>query len=146
MSETVCSIDSGSRVSFSTQIQFGTPAMDFLVGLRRPGVLSALGAALLFGAGTPLAKLLLNEVSPWMLAGLLYLGSGIGLTRYRRILHAPRVRLPRREALWLSGAVVAGGIVGPVLLMIGLSGMPASSPLESTKIVGCPNIRGQISV
>jgi hypothetical protein len=51
--------------------------MDFLVGLRRPGVLSALGAALLFGAGTPLAKLLLNEVSPWMLAGLLYLGSGI---------------------------------------------------------------------
>lgn len=39
----------------------------------------ALGAALLFGAGTPLAKLMLDAVSLWLLAGILYLGSGIGL-------------------------------------------------------------------
>jgi len=44
-----------------------------------PGVAAALGAALLFGASTPLAKLLLGEVDPWLLAGFLYLGSGIGL-------------------------------------------------------------------
>ncbi len=95
-------------------------------GLRQPGVLAALGAALLFGAGTPLAKLLLHRVSPWLLAGLLYLGSGIGLSIYRRFIRAPRVRLPPDELRWFAGAVVAGGVVAPVLLMYGLTGMPAS--------------------
>ncbi|MER1969185.1 DMT family transporter [Castellaniella ginsengisoli] len=94
--------------------------------LRQPGVISALLAALLFGAGTPLAKLLLESVSPWLLAGLLYLGSGIGLTLYRRLTRAPAVRLPRYEVPWLLGAIGAGGVVGPVLLMVGLTGMPAS--------------------
>ncbi len=66
------------------------------------------------------------HVSPWLLAGLLYLGSGIGLTLYRRLHSAPAVRLPRHEQPWFAGAIVAGGIVGPVLLMLGLTGMPAS--------------------
>lgn len=92
----------------------------------RPGVTAALGAALLFGAGTPLAKLLLDSVSPWLLAGLLYLGSGLGLALYRLLTHAPAVRISRVEAAWFSGAIFAGGIVAPVLLMIGLGGMPAS--------------------
>jgi drug/metabolite transporter (DMT)-like permease len=60
------------------------------------------------------------------LAGLLYLGSGIGLTLYRRVIHAPVVRLPRNEVPWFAGAILTGGIVGPVLLLIGLAGMPAS--------------------
>jgi drug/metabolite transporter (DMT)-like permease len=97
-----------------------------MAGLRQPGVLAALSAALLFGAGTPLAKLLLNTVSPWLLAGLLYLGSGLGLTLYRCLSQAPAVKLPRHEVIWFAGAVVAGGIIGPVLLMLGLAGMPAS--------------------
>ena len=97
-----------------------------LHGLRHTGVLAALGAALLFGAGTPLAKLLLGAVSPWMIAGLFYLGSGLGLSLYRRITRAPAVHLPRSEWPWLLGAIGAGGVVGPVLLMLGLSGMPAS--------------------
>lgn len=92
----------------------------------QPGVIAALGAALLFGAGTPFAKLLLSSVSPWLLAGLLYLGSGLGLTLFRRFKHSAAVRLPRAELVWFAGAIVAGGIVGPVLLMLGLSGMPAS--------------------
>ena len=96
-------------------------------GWRRPGIVAALGAALLFGASTPLAKLLLDNVSPWMLAGLLYLGSGIGLTIYRRIIRAPRVSLARGERPWLAGAVLAGGVIAPLLLMLGLSAMPASS-------------------
>ena len=100
--------------------------MNWTEGLRQAGVPAALGAALLFGAGTPLAKLLLTSVDPWLLAGLLYLGSGIGLTLYRRLNHAPAVRLPRHEQPWFAGAIVAGGIVGPVLLMLGLTGMPAS--------------------
>ncbi|MGH8592335.1 MAG: DMT family transporter [Gammaproteobacteria bacterium] len=96
-------------------------------GIHQPGVLAALGAALLFGAGTPLAKLLLDTVNPWLLAGLLYLGSGVGLTLYRWLCRSPAVRLPAHEALWFVGAIVAGGIIGPVLLMFGLTAMPASN-------------------
>lgn len=91
-----------------------------------PGVAASLGAALLFGAAAPLAKLLLAQVSPWLLAALLYLGSGIGLALLRRLRPGPPVRLPPGEGRWLAGAVVAGGVVGPVLLMAGLAGMPAS--------------------
>lgn len=90
------------------------------------GVAAALGAALLFGAGTPLAKLLLGNVGPWMLAGLFYLGSGLGLTIYRVLSQSAPVKLARGEAKWLAGATLAGGVVGPVLLMVGLTGMPAS--------------------
>lgn len=93
---------------------------------RQPGVLAALGAAVLFGAGTPLAKLLLEQVDPWLLAGLLYLGSGLGLSAYRWLVRSPRLRLPPGEWRWLAGAIVAGGVIGPVLLMLGLTGMPAS--------------------
>jgi len=94
--------------------------------MRTPGIMAALGAALLFGAGTPLAKRLLDSVDPWLLAGLLYAGSGLGLTLYRRVRRAPKVRLARAEAGWFLAAIVTGGVVGPVLLMFGLTGMPAS--------------------
>jgi drug/metabolite transporter (DMT)-like permease len=94
-------------------------------GLNR-GVPAALGAALLFGASTPLAKLLLGETSPWLLAGLLYLGSGIGLALVRALQRTDNARLGPGEARWLAGAVLSGGVVAPVLLMWGLSGMPAS--------------------
>lgn len=91
------------------------------------GVGAALGAALLFGAGTPLAKLLLVDTSPWLLAGLLYLGSGLGLSAWRLLRRSERrARLAPGEWPWLAGAVLAGGVVGPVLLMWGLTGMPAS--------------------
>ncbi len=93
---------------------------------RRNGVAAALGAAVLFGAGTPLAKLLLSSVSPWLLAGLLYLGSGLGLTLYRGLARAPAVKLLRNERAWFAGAIVSGGILAPVLLLLGLTGMPAA--------------------
>jgi drug/metabolite transporter (DMT)-like permease len=95
--------------------------------LALPGVKAALLAALLFGAATPLAKLLLNRNSPWIIAGLLYLGSGVGLTIYRKIKRAESAVLPRQEMAWFAGAVLAGGVIAPVLLMIGLTTMPASS-------------------
>ncbi len=98
----------------------------WIKGLQQAGVPAALVAALLFGAGTPLAKLLLADVGPWLLAGLLYLGSGIGLLLWRRLRHAPRVRLARDEVPWLAGAILAGGVLAPVLLMLGLTGMPAA--------------------
>lgn len=100
--------------------------MNWKEGLRQAGVPAALGAALLFGAGTPLAKQLLGSVSPWLLAGLLYFGSGTGLMLYRVLTRAAPVRLPRHEVAWFAGAIVSGGIIGPVLLMLGLSGMPVT--------------------
>ena len=94
--------------------------------LANRGVQAALVSAVLFGAGTPLAKILLGEGRPWMLAGLLYCGSGIGLGVIRLLRRSPRVRLSRAEWAPLSGAILFGGILGPVLLMLGLSNMPAS--------------------
>ena len=91
------------------------------------GVVAALLAALLFGAGTPAAKVLLAQTSPWLLAALLYLGSGIGLAAWRRVRGAPPVRLARGEWPWLAGAVLSGGVAGPVLLMAGLNGLTAST-------------------
>lgn len=92
---------------------------------RNRGVWAALGAALLFGAGTPAAKMLLGQTSPWLLAGLLYLGSGLGLTAYRIAIRAPAARPERSEVFWLAGAIFAGGVVAPVLMMAGLAGMSA---------------------
>jgi len=94
--------------------------------LQQPGVLAALAAAVLFGLATPLAKRLLQTIDPWVLAGLLYLGSGLGLILYRQLVRADRVRLARSQILWLAGAIAAGGVAGPVLLMFGLTRMPAS--------------------
>jgi len=92
----------------------------------QPGVLAALGSAFLFGAGTPLAKSLLDAISPWMLAGLLYFGSGVGLALYRLLIGASWPRLNPGEMKWLAAAVLCGGGLAPVLLMLGLSAMAAS--------------------
>jgi drug/metabolite transporter (DMT)-like permease len=94
-------------------------------GIRNSGVLSALAAAALFGASTPFAKLLVGSMPPILLAGLLYLGSGIGLLGWwlwrRWAGHATREEaLTRRDVPWLAGAILSGGVIGPVLLMLGL--------------------------
>lgn len=96
----------------------------------------ALGAALLFGASTPLAKRLGLDMAPQLLAGLLYLGSGIGLTALMLIRHllqrgrlgeTPPLRIPRHDLPWLAGAIVAGGVLGPVFLMSGLASTDAAT-------------------
>jgi len=94
---------------------------------QHPGIVAGLGAALLFGAGTPLAKLMLDSVGPWLLAGILYLGSGVGLAVLRLAGRAAPVRLAAKDMGWLAGAIVSGGVVGPVLLMWGLAGTHAST-------------------
>jgi drug/metabolite transporter (DMT)-like permease len=83
----------------------------------------------LFGASTPFAKLLLGDVPPVLLAGLLYLGSGLGLwlIRLARDRGFSPPRLPAREWSWLLGAIASGGILGPVLLMYGLARTSAAS-------------------
>jgi drug/metabolite transporter (DMT)-like permease len=86
-------------------------------------ILAALAAAVLFGASTPLAKALVSAVSPILLAGLLYLGSGIGLwiVRIARDRRFTAAHLARSEWPWFLGAILAGGIAGPILLMYGLT-------------------------
>jgi drug/metabolite transporter (DMT)-like permease len=88
---------------------------------RQPGILPALGAALLFGASVPLAKPLSAAMGPWLLAGLLYLGSGLGLAMLRRWRGSDPVAFSFGDLGWLSAAVICGGIAGPVLLLWGLS-------------------------
>lgn len=97
-----------------------------LAALGHRGVQAALLAAVLFGAGTPAAKLLLDGVSPWLLAGLLYCGSGLGLGLLRWARRSARVHLTRAELAPLAGAIVFGGIAAPVLMMVGLTRLPAS--------------------
>lgn len=89
------------------------------------GILAALAAAILFGGSTPFAKLLLGGIDPWLLAGILYLGSGIGLTALGLMTKAERSRLGPGEWPWLVGAILSGGVAAPVLLMYGLSGTSA---------------------
>jgi drug/metabolite transporter (DMT)-like permease len=98
-----------------------------------PGAPLGIASAALFGASTPLAKALLGQgVSPWLLAGLLYLGSGAGLAMLhfgrwivgRRPKEAP---LTRGDWRWMALVVLSGGVAGPVLLMLGLTTTPASS-------------------
>lgn len=86
-------------------------------------VLAALAAALLFGASTPFAKALVGAVPPLLLAGLLYAGSGIGLwvVRLTRDAGLKPASLSRAEWPWLVSAIIAGGMLGPVLLMYGLT-------------------------
>ena len=96
------------------------------------GPVLALSSAFLFGASTPIAKLLLGVTDPLLLAGLLYLGSGVGLALVatgRRSLGLGRSEAPLRvrDLRWLGAIVFFGGILGPALLMWGLTLTPAST-------------------
>lgn len=97
------------------------------------GIIYAIIAAALFGASTPLAKLLLGSISPIMLAGLLYTGSGIGLflcmcaQKIFSNAQQTEASLTHKDWPWLGGAILAGGIIAPILLMMGLMHTPASN-------------------
>jgi drug/metabolite transporter (DMT)-like permease len=98
----------------------------------QPGIPLALASAVLFGASTPFAKLLLGSVDPWLMAGLLYLGAGIGLAIIhisRGILRLPAIEAPLRrpDMPWLAAVILFGGMLGPLLLMLGLARTEAAS-------------------
>ena len=104
----------------------------FMPSIERNVPLVAIAAAALFGISTPLAKLLLGDISPWLLAGLLYVGSGVGLSLLvlaRKLLGVAsnEAGLSRSELPWLAGTIFFGGILGPILLLFGLSQTDAAS-------------------
>ena len=95
-------------------------------------VVQALLAAFLFGASAPLSKLLLGETSPVLLAALLYLGSGFGLLCVKLMekkvqYEQKEARLARSDWPWLFGAILAGGVIAPIMLMISLRHAPAAT-------------------
>jgi drug/metabolite transporter (DMT)-like permease len=112
------------------------------MNLSRSGPGLALAAAALFGLSAPAAKLLAGTVDPWLLAGLLYLGSGLGLGLYRAgrwfLGHVGSDAPLRRQDLpWLGGAIAAGGIIGPVLLMYGLA---AGTAVQSSLLLNLEGV------
>jgi drug/metabolite transporter (DMT)-like permease len=97
-----------------------------------PGVPLALASAILFGLSAPVAKSLIGTIDPWLLAGLLYLGAGLGLAAVHAIrgavgLGEGEARLRRPDLPWLAGVVLFGGILGPLFLVFGLSLTSAST-------------------
>ena len=95
-------------------------------------MLKALIAAALFGANAPISKLLMGEIAPTLMASFLYLGSGVGLFLLRYFQSSDtrfsdEARLTKNDWPWLIGAVLAGGIAAPIMLMFGLKNTPAST-------------------
>ncbi len=93
----------------------------------------ALLAATLFGISTPLLKLLVGEIAPVLLVAFLYLGTAVGMGVLGRTLKAVNspltgeARLRRRDLRWLLVAILAGGVIAPVLLMYSLAITPAAT-------------------
>ena len=97
-------------------------------------VVLALLSAALFGVSTPAAKALLGSIEPTVLAGLLYCGAGVGVAFLRRIARtwitqasAAETPLSSTDMPWLAGGIVAGGIIGPLLLMADLERTDAAT-------------------
>lgn len=101
--------------------------------MNRRAVIYALLSAALFGVSTPAAKVLLGTIDPAILAGLLYCGAGLGVAGLRLVAgrylgeRAAQAPLERRDVPWLAGAILAGGVIGPILLMLGLARTDAAA-------------------
>jgi drug/metabolite transporter (DMT)-like permease len=97
--------------------------------MQLPVIFIALLSALLFGAATPISKNLLSQLSSFQLAGLLYIGAAIGVIFI--VVRDGKFILPwrmdRKNAFRLLGAVIFGGMLGPLALLAGLRLANASS-------------------
>jgi drug/metabolite transporter (DMT)-like permease len=98
-----------------------------------PFVLQALTAAIFFGASAPFAKLLLGDISPVYLAAFLYLGSGTGISllklgqKLSRPAQQKEAGIKKEDIKWLAGAILSGGVMAPIVLMVSLQNTPAST-------------------
>lgn len=91
-------------------------------------VAGALLAALFFGVSTPLSKPLTGSLGAFTLAGLLYLGAGLGLAALEPFRRRPAVPAGRRlNRKYVAGMIVFGGLLGPVFLMLAIKRAPAAS-------------------
>jgi drug/metabolite transporter (DMT)-like permease len=94
-------------------------------------IIQALLAALFFGASAPISKLLLGDVPPVLMAAFLYVGSGTGISLiklYQRLTsNQKEAGIKSPDVKWLAGAIISGGILAPIILMISLKNTPAST-------------------
>ena len=96
-------------------------------------VSQAILASVLFGASAPLSKIILGQIEPIPLASFLYIGSGIGLSLLQIFLtigkkqNIKEASLKKADISWLIGAIIAGGVIAPIILMISLKTTPAST-------------------
>jgi drug/metabolite transporter (DMT)-like permease len=91
------------------------------------GAVYGLLAAASFGISAPIAKRLLADASPLVLAPLLYLGGGITLVLVGAVRRGPASReaaVGRADAPALAGTVLLGGVLGPVFMLMGLARVP----------------------
>lgn len=98
------------------------------------GLARALAAALLFGAAIPASRPLVERLGALELAGLLYLGAAIGVLPWA--LRASGMPLGRTNGLRLGGAVLFGGVIGPVLLLLALERAPAATVSLGSSLEG----------
>jgi drug/metabolite transporter (DMT)-like permease len=94
------------------------------------GATAALAAAVLFGLSAPLGKMLVRDAEPLVVSGVLYLGAGIGLSvlgwlRTRREGTNRETPLRKEDLGLLLGITLAGGVLGPLLMLWGLHRLPA---------------------
>lgn len=98
-------------------------------GLATKAVVFAMLAAVFYAVSSPVSKILLEDVSPYLMAALLYLGAGIGMMAVRSA--SPSMRVEERELehsdIPFIVAMVVLDIAAPILLMYGLLYSPASS-------------------
>jgi len=83
-------------------------------------------AALLFGASTPAASVIAENMKPLVLAGLLYLGAALAVSPWW-VSRRPDGGALRRDWRPLVVAIVAGGAIAPALLTAGLVHTPAAT-------------------
>lgn len=100
--------------------------------MYRGPILAVLISGALFGLSVPFSKVLVGDMRPVALAGLLYAGSFLGLSLWMRVRGkvAPppaSERLVRSDIPYLAGAILAGGVLAPILLMVGLERTAGSS-------------------
>ena len=107
--------------------------MDEMMRRNLYPALQALAAAFLFGASAPVSKLLLHDIEPTLLAGLLYLGSGVGLLLFMIIRKSTNgageteAKLARADIPWLAAAILSGGVAAPIILLFSLRNTPAAT-------------------
>lgn len=118
--------------------------------MKLPASVYALGSAFLFAAGIPSTKFLVAHVDPKMLAGLLYLGSGTGISCIllgRDLLQgkrAPHTVFNKRDFRWIAGSTTIGGILAPLSLLAAMATTPASTvalllnfEIVATTLIAC---------
>ena len=94
---------------------------------NKKAIFYAVLAAALYAINAPVSKLLLNKIPSTMMAGLLYLGAGIGmytLEKFNR--HKEELPLTKKELPYTATMVILD-IAAPIFLMIGLTKCSAAN-------------------